>query len=91
MQADVLLGGIEQLGHFALVQPHGAIHGLQLDFRLSILGAVNDQFSPVRRAHSVTPRNSPMIRFSTAASSASISASGRGGWYWKNSRLKLIS
>jgi len=41
--------------------------------------------------HSVTSRNIPIIRLSTAASSASISASGRGGRYLKNSRLKLIS
>jgi len=46
-------------------------------------------FWPVN-AHSVTSRSKPMMRFSTAASSASISASGRGGWYWKHSRVKLI-
>ena len=79
MQANVLFSRIEQLGHLALIEPDGTVQGLQLDFRLSIPGAVNDQFPPVRCAHSVTSRSKSMIRLSTAASSASISASGLGG------------
>ena len=43
------------------------------------------------RRHSVTSRSNSKIRCSTSASSASISCNGRGGWYWKNTRLKLIS
>src|SRR3569832_97748 len=42
-------------------------------------------------ALSVTSRSNSSIRCSTPANSASISCNGRGSWYWKNTRLKLIS
>lgn len=42
VQADVLLGGLEQLRHLSLIQPDRAVLGVQLDFRLSVLGTVNN-------------------------------------------------
>ncbi|KFB66771.1 MAG: hypothetical protein CAPSK01_003709 [Candidatus Accumulibacter vicinus] len=50
-----------------------------------------ETFEQFLRGHCVTSLSRQRMRFSTAASSASISCNGRGGWYWKNTRLKLIS
>lgn len=79
VQADVLLGGLEQLRHLNLIQPDRAVLGVQLDFRLSVLGTVNNQFSPLRCAHAVTSRSRSRISPSSTLISASISASSRGG------------
>ena len=46
MQADVLLGRVEQLRHGRLGQPNRALRGAELDLRSPILGGVENQFAP---------------------------------------------
>ena len=72
-------------------QQRFADFGSGLGFDALVLVQQIQVFQQFLCRHSVTSRSKPRIRFSTSASSASISCSGRGGWYWKNTRLKLIS
>lgn len=65
--------------------------GLSGHFLMGMLYRLDQPCKGGRVLHSVTSRSIPMILFSTSARSASISANGLGGWYLKNSRLKLIS